>query len=209
MYQTDSDCISALFSLCYSLRGCWTENSPICQRWVALGIRCLSISPAPFWVSETRIWFQFISHVWPWVKRKTSKFSHVRLPHWSVDKQNDEEVPSPTLKDKPMSHISGVRKLSHSSSLSSASMPRFGVNTDQEDELAKVLFSARVILTHKEEVTQINTFMVWKNDATLELSDSMETILFFSIFFIYILVYCSSCMEKRCMCENYAPSLRK
>ncbi|XP_072240802.1 3',5'-cyclic-AMP phosphodiesterase 4C-like [Leuresthes tenuis] len=56
-----------------------------------------------------------------------------------LDKQNDEEVPSPTLKDKPMSHISGVRKLSHSSSLSSASMPRFGVNTDQEDELAKEL----------------------------------------------------------------------
>lgn len=37
-----------------------------------------------------------------------------------------------------MSHISGVRKLSHSSSLSSASMPRFGVNTEHEDELAKV-----------------------------------------------------------------------
>ncbi|XP_053275049.1 cAMP-specific 3',5'-cyclic phosphodiesterase 4C [Pleuronectes platessa] len=56
-----------------------------------------------------------------------------------LDKQNDEEIPSPTLKDKPMSHISGVRKLSHSSSLSSSSMPRFGVNTDQEDELAKEL----------------------------------------------------------------------
>uniref|UniRef100_A0A3P8X0S9 Phosphodiesterase n=1 Tax=Cynoglossus semilaevis TaxID=244447 RepID=A0A3P8X0S9_CYNSE len=54
-----------------------------------------------------------------------------------LDKQNEEEIPSPTLKDKPMSHISGVRKLSHSSSLSSSSMPRFGVNTDQEDELAK------------------------------------------------------------------------
>ncbi|XP_047199639.1 cAMP-specific 3',5'-cyclic phosphodiesterase 4B [Hippoglossus stenolepis] len=56
-----------------------------------------------------------------------------------LDKQNDEEIPSPTLKDKPMSHISGVRKLSHSSSLSSTSMPRFGVNTDHEDELAKEL----------------------------------------------------------------------
>uniref|UniRef100_A0A671TMC5 Phosphodiesterase n=1 Tax=Sparus aurata TaxID=8175 RepID=A0A671TMC5_SPAAU len=54
-----------------------------------------------------------------------------------MDKQNDVEIPSPTLKDKPMSHISGVRKLSHSSSLSSSSMPRFGVNTDHEDELAK------------------------------------------------------------------------
>ncbi|XP_036949306.1 cAMP-specific 3',5'-cyclic phosphodiesterase 4C-like [Acanthopagrus latus] len=56
-----------------------------------------------------------------------------------MDKQNDVEIPSPTLKDKPMSHISGVRKLSHSSSLSSTSMPRFGVNTDHEDELAKEL----------------------------------------------------------------------
>uniref|UniRef100_A0A8D3EF65 Phosphodiesterase n=1 Tax=Scophthalmus maximus TaxID=52904 RepID=A0A8D3EF65_SCOMX len=54
-----------------------------------------------------------------------------------MDKQDEEEIPSPTLKDKPMSHIIGVRKLSHSSSLSSASMPRFGVNTDHEDELAK------------------------------------------------------------------------
>uniref|UniRef100_A0A3Q2NXD1 3',5'-cyclic-AMP phosphodiesterase n=1 Tax=Fundulus heteroclitus TaxID=8078 RepID=A0A3Q2NXD1_FUNHE len=56
-----------------------------------------------------------------------------------MDKQNEVEIPSPTLKDKSMSHISGVRKLSHSSSLSSASMPRFGVNTDHEEELAKEL----------------------------------------------------------------------
>ncbi|KAM9819890.1 cAMP-specific 3',5'-cyclic phosphodiesterase 4C-like [Syngnathus typhle] len=56
-----------------------------------------------------------------------------------LDKQNEVEIPSPNLKDKPMSQISGVRKLSHSSSLSSASMPRFGVNTEQEDELAKEL----------------------------------------------------------------------
>uniref|UniRef100_A0A8C4IE45 Phosphodiesterase n=1 Tax=Dicentrarchus labrax TaxID=13489 RepID=A0A8C4IE45_DICLA len=56
-----------------------------------------------------------------------------------MDKQNEVEIPSPTLKEKSMSHISGVRKLSHSSSLSSTSMPRFGVNTDHEDELAKEL----------------------------------------------------------------------
>nr|XP_061778803.1 cAMP-specific 3',5'-cyclic phosphodiesterase 4C-like isoform X2 [Nerophis lumbriciformis] len=56
-----------------------------------------------------------------------------------LDKQDEVDIPSPTLKDKPMSHISGVRKLSHSSSLSSSSMPRFGVNTDHEDELAKEL----------------------------------------------------------------------
>ncbi|KAM8878597.1 3',5'-cyclic-AMP phosphodiesterase 4C-like isoform 2-T2 [Spinachia spinachia] len=56
-----------------------------------------------------------------------------------MDKQNDVEIPSPTLKEKSMSHISGVRKLSHSSSLSSSSMPRFGVNTEHEEELAKEL----------------------------------------------------------------------
>uniref|UniRef100_A0A8C2WSG4 Phosphodiesterase n=1 Tax=Cyclopterus lumpus TaxID=8103 RepID=A0A8C2WSG4_CYCLU len=56
-----------------------------------------------------------------------------------MDKQNEVEMPSPTLKEKSMSHISGVRKLSHSSSLSSSSMPRFGVNTDHEEELAKEL----------------------------------------------------------------------
>ncbi|XP_033985197.1 cAMP-specific 3',5'-cyclic phosphodiesterase 4C-like isoform X2 [Trematomus bernacchii] len=56
-----------------------------------------------------------------------------------MDKQNEAEIPSPTLKDKSMSHITGVRKLCHSSSLSSSSMPRFGVNTDHEDELAKEL----------------------------------------------------------------------
>ncbi|CAL1600808.1 unnamed protein product [Knipowitschia caucasica] len=56
-----------------------------------------------------------------------------------MDKQNDVELPSPTLKDKPMSHIIGVRKLSHSSSLSSSSVPRFGVSTEREDELAKEL----------------------------------------------------------------------
>uniref|UniRef100_A0A8C5I020 Phosphodiesterase n=1 Tax=Gouania willdenowi TaxID=441366 RepID=A0A8C5I020_GOUWI len=56
-----------------------------------------------------------------------------------LEKQNEVEMPSPTLKDKPMSHISGVRKLSHSSSLSSTTVPRFGINTDHEDELAKEL----------------------------------------------------------------------
>ncbi|XP_071059720.1 3',5'-cyclic-AMP phosphodiesterase 4C-like isoform X2 [Pseudochaenichthys georgianus] len=56
-----------------------------------------------------------------------------------MDKQNEAEIPSPTLKDKSMSQITGVRKLCHSSSLSSSSMPRFGVDTDHEDELAKEL----------------------------------------------------------------------
>ncbi|KAL1005122.1 hypothetical protein UPYG_G00054840 [Umbra pygmaea] len=55
-----------------------------------------------------------------------------------MDQPNDVEFPCPTLKEKSMSQISGVRKLSHSSSLAS-SVPRFGVNTDHEDQLAKEL----------------------------------------------------------------------
>lgn len=56
------------------------------------------------------------------------------------DKQNEVEIPSPTLREreKPMSHISGVKKLTHSSSLTSAALPRFGVKTEQEDALARV-----------------------------------------------------------------------
>uniref|UniRef100_A0A8C1KF68 Phosphodiesterase n=1 Tax=Cyprinus carpio TaxID=7962 RepID=A0A8C1KF68_CYPCA len=58
-----------------------------------------------------------------------------------LDKQNEVEIPSPTLREreKPMSHISGVKKLTHSSSLTSAALPRFGVKTEQEDALAREL----------------------------------------------------------------------
>uniref|UniRef100_A0AAY4APU1 Phosphodiesterase n=1 Tax=Denticeps clupeoides TaxID=299321 RepID=A0AAY4APU1_9TELE len=56
-----------------------------------------------------------------------------------LDQQNEVEIMSPTLKEKPMSHISGVRELSHTHSLSSSSLPRFGVNTEHEDALAKEL----------------------------------------------------------------------
>lgn len=53
------------------------------------------------------------------------------------------EIPSPTQKEKekkkrPMSQISGVKKLMHSSSLTNSCIPRFGVKTEQEDVLAKV-----------------------------------------------------------------------
>lgn len=41
-------------------------------------------------------------------------------------------------KDQPMSEISGVKKLQHSTSLTNANIPRFGVNTEKEEELAKV-----------------------------------------------------------------------
>uniref|UniRef100_A0A3B1JS58 Phosphodiesterase n=1 Tax=Astyanax mexicanus TaxID=7994 RepID=A0A3B1JS58_ASTMX len=62
-----------------------------------------------------------------------------------LDKQHEVEMPSPqTQKDKekkkrPMSQISGVKKLTHSSSLSNSNIPRFGVKTDTEDLLAKEL----------------------------------------------------------------------
>ncbi|XP_059359913.1 cAMP-specific 3',5'-cyclic phosphodiesterase 4D-like isoform X4 [Carassius carassius] len=62
-----------------------------------------------------------------------------------LDKQHEVEMPSPqSQKDKekkkrPMSQISGVKKLTHSSSLTNSSIPRFGVKTETEDELAKEL----------------------------------------------------------------------
>nr|XP_057905088.1 cAMP-specific 3',5'-cyclic phosphodiesterase 4C isoform X2 [Doryrhamphus excisus] len=58
-----------------------------------------------------------------------------------LDKQNEVEIPSPTLREreKPMCHISGVRKLTHSSSLSNSTLPRFGVKTEHEDALAREL----------------------------------------------------------------------
>ncbi|XP_035744919.1 cAMP-specific 3',5'-cyclic phosphodiesterase 4C, partial [Egretta garzetta] len=63
-----------------------------------------------------------------------------------ADKQHEVEIPSALAKDKekerrkrPMSQISGVRKLTHGSSLAAAGIPRFGVRTDQEGLLAKEL----------------------------------------------------------------------
>ncbi|TRY58953.1 hypothetical protein DNTS_033924, partial [Danionella cerebrum] len=61
-----------------------------------------------------------------------------------LEKQHDMEIMSTPTKEKekkkrPMSQISGVKKLSHSSSVAGSSIPRFGVNTDREDLLAKEL----------------------------------------------------------------------
>ncbi|XP_025762126.1 cAMP-specific 3',5'-cyclic phosphodiesterase 4D isoform X4 [Oreochromis niloticus] len=58
-----------------------------------------------------------------------------------LDKQNEVEIPSPTIREreKPMCHISGVKKLTHSSSLSNSALPRFGVKTEHEDALAREL----------------------------------------------------------------------
>ncbi|KAH0625727.1 hypothetical protein JD844_033933 [Phrynosoma platyrhinos] len=63
-----------------------------------------------------------------------------------LDQQHEVEIPTSVAKDKdkerkrqPMSQISGVKKLTHSSSFSFAAIPRFGVRTDQEGLLAKEL----------------------------------------------------------------------
>ncbi|XP_063067147.1 3',5'-cyclic-AMP phosphodiesterase 4D-like [Engraulis encrasicolus] len=59
-----------------------------------------------------------------------------------LEKQQELEVPSPPSSkekgEKTMSLISGVRKLTHSSSLSHSNIPRHGVNTHHEEALAKV-----------------------------------------------------------------------
>ncbi|XP_075062932.1 3',5'-cyclic-AMP phosphodiesterase 4A isoform X5 [Mixophyes fleayi] len=63
-----------------------------------------------------------------------------------LDKQNDVEIPSPTQKEREkkkkqqtMCQISGVKKLTHSSSLTNSTIPRFGVKTDQEEPLGQEL----------------------------------------------------------------------
>ncbi|XP_039558327.1 cAMP-specific 3',5'-cyclic phosphodiesterase 4C isoform X3 [Passer montanus] len=63
-----------------------------------------------------------------------------------LDKQHEVEIPSALAKDKekerrkrPMSQISGVRKLKHGSRLAAAGIPRFGVRTEHEALLAKEL----------------------------------------------------------------------
>nr|XP_057928568.1 cAMP-specific 3',5'-cyclic phosphodiesterase 4D-like isoform X2 [Doryrhamphus excisus] len=58
-----------------------------------------------------------------------------------LEKQHDVEILSPPPKEKekkkrPMSQISGVKKTTPSPSLASTSIPRFGVNTPQENLLA-------------------------------------------------------------------------
>ncbi|XP_034090706.1 cAMP-specific 3',5'-cyclic phosphodiesterase 4D isoform X3 [Gymnodraco acuticeps] len=62
-----------------------------------------------------------------------------------LDKQHEVEMPIPQTqkekekKNKPMSQISGVKKLQHSSSLTNSNIARFGVKTETEDELATEL----------------------------------------------------------------------
>ncbi|MBW01705.1 cAMP-specific 3',5'-cyclic phosphodiesterase 4C, partial [Eschrichtius robustus] len=58
-----------------------------------------------------------------------------------LDQQTEVELPRVTSTEppSPMSQISGLRGLPHSTSLSAATVPRFGVQTDQEGQLAKEL----------------------------------------------------------------------
>uniref|UniRef100_A0A2K6AFH8 Phosphodiesterase n=1 Tax=Mandrillus leucophaeus TaxID=9568 RepID=A0A2K6AFH8_MANLE len=58
-----------------------------------------------------------------------------------ADQQTEVELPKVTAEEapQPMSRISGLHGLCHGASLSSATVPRFGVQTDQEEQLAKEL----------------------------------------------------------------------
>ncbi|KAG8517203.1 cAMP-specific 3',5'-cyclic phosphodiesterase 4C, partial [Galemys pyrenaicus] len=58
-----------------------------------------------------------------------------------LDQQTEVELPrvTPTEPPRPMSQISGLHGLPHHTSLSAAPVPRFGVQTNQEGQLAKEL----------------------------------------------------------------------
>ncbi|XP_062869560.1 3',5'-cyclic-AMP phosphodiesterase 4D isoform X3 [Trichomycterus rosablanca] len=61
-----------------------------------------------------------------------------------LEKQHDLEILSPPTKEKekkrrPMSQISGLKKLTHSPSLAPSCIPRFGVNTENENLLGTEL----------------------------------------------------------------------
>lgn len=81
------------------------------------------------------------------IKSENNTNLHYSLfPH--TDKQNEVEIPSPTSKMREkkkqqkqqlMTQISGVKKVSHGSSLSNSSISRFGVKTDKEEQLSKEL----------------------------------------------------------------------
>ncbi|KAJ7988171.1 hypothetical protein DPEC_G00320840 [Dallia pectoralis] len=93
-----------------------------------------------------------------------------------LDKQHDVEMPTPqTQKEKtdrknakPMCQISGVKKLQHSTSLSNSNIPRFGVKTEMEDELA----------TELEDVNKwgLNLFKVTELSGNRPLTVMMYTI---------------------------------
>ncbi|XP_038856731.1 cAMP-specific 3',5'-cyclic phosphodiesterase 4D-like isoform X2 [Salvelinus namaycush] len=92
-----------------------------------------------------------------------------------LDKQHEVEMPTPQTqkekedkKNRPMSEISGVKKLQHSSSLTNSNIPRFGVKSETEDELAKEL----------EDVNKwgLNVFKVTQFSGNRPLTVMMHTI---------------------------------
>ncbi|XP_055742353.1 cAMP-specific 3',5'-cyclic phosphodiesterase 4D-like isoform X7 [Salvelinus fontinalis] len=92
-----------------------------------------------------------------------------------LDKQHEVEMPTPQTqkekedkKNRPMCQISGVKKLQHSSSLTNSNIPRFGVKSETEDELAKEL----------EDVNKwgLNVFKVTEFSGNRPLTVMMHTI---------------------------------
>jgi len=59
-----------------------------------------------------------------------------------------------------MTQISGVRKVSHTSSISGSSGNRFGVKTDQEELLSKVS-DDKMVQSKKNTYTSISGSGVW------------------------------------------------
>lgn len=89
-----------------------------------------------------------------------------------VDKQNEVEIPPPTPKAREkkkkqqlMTQISGVKKVSHGPSLNSG-ITRFGVKTDKEELLSKVMPSNELSVEHEE---------------VLEFEKSYQSLLTFSV----------------------------
>lgn len=158
------------FYLCHFLNNLFSSSG---RQFAALAIKSC-ITGLSWRSSEIMLWQTFLrwaSHYRPLqvVFEYCSGFS---LAHrdWKTyfcvvaDKQNDVEIPSPTQKDREkkkkqqlMTQISGVKKLMHSSSLNNTSISRFGVNTENEDHLAKVCMSwvcARVALLYSRQMSK-------------------------------------------------------
>lgn len=77
--------------------------------------------------------------IWAWGPESDLLSENRSEPALLTDQQAEVELPKPPLEDdpRPMAQITGLRRSSHTS-LPTAAIPRFGVHTDQEEELAKV-----------------------------------------------------------------------
>lgn len=118
-------------------------------------VRLLQVSCVHLFFGGGFVWDFFLNRL-----RQPSGVSHCRMSlqitqvflflffFLHTDKQNEVEIPSPTSKTREkkkqqkqqlMTQISGVKKVSHGSSLSNSSISRFGVKTDKEEQLSKEL----------------------------------------------------------------------